>query len=52
MSVYNRKGMALIVVSMSSSHVVGHGFAPQPGDTKVIIKMVQTASLLGKQALG
>ena len=37
-----------LVVSMTASHVVGRGFASQLGQT--IIKMVQTASLLGMQA--
>ena len=42
-----------LVVSMSASHAVGHGFTPPPGDhTKDHHKdgKLQTASLLGTQA--
>ena len=40
-----------LVVSVSSSQAVGQGFKPRRGYTKDIIKMVQTASLLGTHAL-
>ena len=42
-----------LVVSVAASYVVGRGFAPWLGHIpKTIIKMVQTASLLGTQAFG
>ena len=40
-----------LVVSVSS-HEVGRGFAPKLGHTKHHHKMEQTASSLGKKALG
>ena len=41
-----------IIVSLPASHAVGHGFVSRWVIPKTIIKMVQTASLLGMQALG
>ena len=41
-----------LVVSVTASHAVGRPFAPRSGHTKDHHKMVQTASLLGTQALG
>ena len=41
-----------LVVSVSANHATGRGYASCPCHTKTIIKMVQTASLLGMQALG
>ena len=40
-----------LVVSVSASHMVGHGFTSLWGHTKTIIKMVQTASLHGTQCV-
>ena len=40
-----------LVVSVSTSHAVGRDFAPGYVISKIIIKMVQTASLLGTHML-
>ena len=47
-----RVGIALVLVSISACHAEGLGFAMRPGNTKDHHKTVQTASLLGTQALG
>ena len=36
-----------LVVNVSARHVVGHGFAPRLGHTKVYHKNVQTAFMVG-----
>ena len=41
-----------LVVSVFASCVVDHGFAPFWVISKTIIKIVQTASVLGTHALG
>ena len=45
-------GQDSLVVSTSASYALGHEFASQLCHTKDHYKMVQTAYLLGMQALG